>query len=162
MPPSSVEVPFLPQTPVLAVSRAQFGFPEDQATSQTRPVNSQGVPLGGVVPAACYSACVGCLRWIPTQKDAKTQFSLPPLSRFSPQAAAPAPLLCSGFQCSIWQTDSGFQGQYKKRIGGPGVLLDFLRLENQAGSTAQMTAADRPPYTALNYLPARVVRVVRK
>ena len=58
MPPSSVEVPFLPQTPVLAVSRAQFGFPEDQATSQTRPVNSQGVTRGCVVPAVCCSACV--------------------------------------------------------------------------------------------------------
>jgi hypothetical protein len=71
VPPSSVEVPFLPQTPVLAVSRAQFGFPEDQATSQTRPVNSQGVPRGGVVPNARCSACVGCLWCIPTQKNAK-------------------------------------------------------------------------------------------
>ena len=54
-----------------------FGFPEQQATSQTRPVNSQGVPLGGVVPAVCCSACVGCLRWIPAQKDAKTRFLAP-------------------------------------------------------------------------------------
>jgi hypothetical protein len=59
------------------VSWAHFGFPEQQATSQTRPVNSQGVPLSGVVPAVCYSACVGCLWWIPTQKAAKTQFLVP-------------------------------------------------------------------------------------
>jgi hypothetical protein len=61
----------------LAVSWAHFGFPEQQATSQTRPVNSQGVPLSGVVPAVCCSACVGCLWWISTQKDAKTQFLAP-------------------------------------------------------------------------------------
>jgi hypothetical protein len=72
-------VPFLLLllTSVLAVSWAHFGFPEQQATSQTRPVNSQGVPLSGVVPAVCCSACVGCLWWIPTQKDAKTQFLAP-------------------------------------------------------------------------------------
>jgi hypothetical protein len=70
-------VPFLLLTSVLAVSWAHFGFPEQQATSQTRPVNSQGVPLGGVVPAVCCSACVGCLRWIPAQKDAKTRFLAP-------------------------------------------------------------------------------------
>jgi hypothetical protein len=32
----------------------------------------------------CCSACVGCLRWIPTQKDAKTQFLVP----WHPTAAA--------------------------------------------------------------------------
>jgi hypothetical protein len=36
-------VPFLLLTSVLGVSWAHFGFPEQQATSQTRPVNSQGV-----------------------------------------------------------------------------------------------------------------------
>jgi hypothetical protein len=77
MPPSCAQVPFLLLTSVLAVSWAHFGFPEQQATSQTRPVNSQGVPLSGVVPAVCCSACVGCLWWIPTQKDAKTQFLAP-------------------------------------------------------------------------------------
>jgi hypothetical protein len=45
--------------------------------SQTWPVNSQGAPLSGVVLAVCCSACVGCLRWIPAQKDAKTQFLVP-------------------------------------------------------------------------------------
>ena len=77
VPSSSVEVPFLLPTSVLAVSWAHFGFPEQQATSQTRPVNSQGAPLSGVVPALCCSACGGCLWWIPTQKDAKTQFLAP-------------------------------------------------------------------------------------
>jgi hypothetical protein len=70
-------VPHLLPTSVLAVSWAHFGFPEQQATSHTRPVNSQGAPLSGVVPALCCSACVGCLWWIPTQKDAKTQFLAP-------------------------------------------------------------------------------------
>jgi hypothetical protein len=59
VPPSCVQVPFLLPTSVLAVSWAHFGFPEQQATSQTRPVNSQGVPLSGLVPAVCCSACGG-------------------------------------------------------------------------------------------------------
>ena len=41
VPPRCVQVPFLLQTPVLAVSWAHFGFPEDQATSQTQAANSQ-------------------------------------------------------------------------------------------------------------------------
>jgi hypothetical protein len=48
--------------------------------------------------------------------------SMPPLSRFSLQAAAPAPLLPrSGvvvFSARFDKTDSGFEEQYKKRIGG--------------------------------------------
>ena len=77
VPPICVQVPFLPHPPDLAVSWAHFSFPEQQETSQTQPVNSQGVPLSGVVPAVCYSACVGCSRWIPAQKDAKTRFLAP-------------------------------------------------------------------------------------
>jgi hypothetical protein len=77
VPPSCVQVPFLLPTSVLAVSWAHFGFPEQQATYQTRPVNSQGVPLSGVVPSVCCSAYGGCLWWIPTQKDAKTQLLAP-------------------------------------------------------------------------------------
>jgi hypothetical protein len=56
-------VPFLPQTPDLAVSWAHFSFPEQQATSQTQPVNSQGVPLSGVVPAVCSSGGVVGVLW---------------------------------------------------------------------------------------------------
>jgi hypothetical protein len=44
-----------------------------------------------------------------------SQASPPPLSRFWGHAAAPSPLLCSGFQCSICKTDSGFQEQRKVR-----------------------------------------------
>jgi hypothetical protein len=84
VPPSCVQVPFLLLTSVLAVSWTHFGSPEQQVTSQTRPINSQGAPLSGVVPAVCCSACVGCLWWIPTQKGAKTQFLLP----WHPAAAA--------------------------------------------------------------------------
>jgi hypothetical protein len=61
-------VPFLLLTSALAVSWAHFGFPEQQATSQTRPVNSQGVPLSGVVPAVYHSACVGCLDFDATRR----------------------------------------------------------------------------------------------
>jgi hypothetical protein len=60
---SCVQVPFLPLTSVLAVSWAHFGFPEQQATSQTPPVNPQGVPLSGVVPAVRCS----------TYSDARTR-----------------------------------------------------------------------------------------
>ena len=48
-----------PQWVCLARTDSHFGFPEQQATYQTRPVNSQGVPLSGVVPAVCCSACGG-------------------------------------------------------------------------------------------------------
>jgi hypothetical protein len=41
VPPRCVQVPFLLQTPVLAVPWAHFSFPEDQATSQTQAANSQ-------------------------------------------------------------------------------------------------------------------------
>jgi hypothetical protein len=75
VPPSSVEVPFLPQTPVLAVSRAQFGFPEDQATSQTRPVNSQGVGVGSDTGrCSAKRALLQCVRGVfVVDSDAKTR-----------------------------------------------------------------------------------------
>jgi hypothetical protein len=59
------------------------------------------------------------------------------------------------FSARFGKTDSGFQEQYKKRLvaGVFQKLQLYLRLESQTGSTA-----DRPPYTALNYLPAQVVR----
>jgi hypothetical protein len=55
-------VPFLLLTSVLAVSWAHFGFPEQQATSQTRTVNSQGVPLSGVVCGT--SSALQCVRGV--------------------------------------------------------------------------------------------------
>jgi hypothetical protein len=43
-------------------------------------------------------------------KQTLPEISLPPLSRFSPQAAAPSPLLlCSGFISEFGKTDSDFQ-----------------------------------------------------
>jgi hypothetical protein len=41
VPPSAVEVPFLPLTPVFAVSWAYASFPEQQATPQTSAVGSE-------------------------------------------------------------------------------------------------------------------------
>jgi hypothetical protein len=58
--------------------------------------------------------------------------------------AAPDPLLCSGFQCSVWQTDSGFQEQCKKRIGGP-----HLRCRACLIPEAQVVFGRRQPQIAL-------------
>jgi hypothetical protein len=49
-------VPFLPSTSVLAVSWAHPGSPEQRATSQTPPVNSQGGPMSDCACAASCSA----------------------------------------------------------------------------------------------------------
>jgi hypothetical protein len=60
-------VPFLPQTSVLAASWAHPGSPEHQAAFQTPPVNHQGAPLSGVVPAVRHvvrcSACMVCFEF---------------------------------------------------------------------------------------------------
>jgi hypothetical protein len=50
--------------------------------------------------------------------------------------AAPDPVLCSGFQCSIWQTDSGFREQCKKRSGGFPGDLEVLRERARAPGIA--------------------------
>jgi hypothetical protein len=49
----------------------------------------------------CICLCVRCCRAYRAVLGGGV--ALPPLSRFSPSATAPAPLLCSGFQWRIWQ-----------------------------------------------------------
>jgi hypothetical protein len=60
-------------TSVLAVSWALFGFPEQQATSQTRPVNSQGVPPTERRSVSSALQCVRGLFVVVVDSDAKTR-----------------------------------------------------------------------------------------